>query len=93
VLIQTGHSGSVRRPHKQHQGTGLRIRGKDRPADLLLVGGNWSSSPSVGGRHIHWRRRVPGVPKRFDRRGRDQMRRRLSMSSANKILTCPVSAG
>jgi len=92
VLIQTGHSGSVRRPHEQHQGTGVRIRGEDRPADVLPIRGDWPSSPSVGGRHIHWRRRVPGVPESFDHRRRDWMRR-SSMSSENKILTCLMSVG
>jgi len=73
VLILTGHSGSVRRSHEQHQGSRMRIRGKDRPADVLPIGGDWPSCSSVGGCRIHWRRRVPRISKRFDPRRWNRM--------------------
>lgn len=74
----------------------MRVRGEDGEQDVLPVGRNRPSCPRVGGRHIHRRRRVPGVLEDFNRkrdrrqRGRGR-KRRPPCSIIKKTLTRPVS--
>lgn len=73
----TGNSGSVRGSHEQQQRPGLRVRGEDRPEDVLPFGGNRTGCPRVGGRHIHRCRRVPRVSKDFADGRRNRHHRRV----------------
>lgn len=90
-MTVSGHPGSVRGPHEHQQRTGLRFRGEDCPAHVLLVSSHRTGRTRVGGRDIHRCRRIPGVPEGIAKQRHRQKPRWSPRLADRNVLNRPES--